>query len=260
MGMRMMVFSWLLAVLPCQVLPCQSVLTVGIDPAEPWKIVGEQDRVTGAEVELFKALGQKLHADVVLKPLPFKRCIAYMESGEIDMMSGLLKTPEREAFVHFLPPPYKTRSNKAFYVLRASGITVAKYDDLKGLKIGVKSGVRFFPQFDADETLAKVEGQNFDQLILMLMLIGRRFEVLAMTDSVGDYWIRQIDRKGLVAKAPFGFYQENDVYLGLSKKSPFAPRSEEISRILAAMIQSGELDRIFSAFFRREKIPLPVYR
>lgn len=237
-----------------QALP--SALRVAVDPAEPWKMVDAEGRPYGAEIDLFEALAAKLGVKVEYQPLPFARALAYMEDGRVDLMSGLVKTPERAAFLRYLEPPYKTRSDKAFYALKSSGVALDRYEDLRAYEVGVKAGVKLFPRFDADSSLRKVEGPAFDQLVLMLD--KGRFQVLAVTEAVGDYWIHELGMQDRIAKLAYRFTTETPVHICVSRKSPFMARAAELDAALGALVRTGELDAVFRRFFAGR--PLPAYR
>jgi len=85
-----------------------------------------------------------------------------MERGEADLMTSLLRRPERENFIHYVQPRYLNRSEKVFYVLTGRQELIRSYDDLSNLRIGVKAGARYSPMFDTDKTLNKIQALDIN--------------------------------------------------------------------------------------------------
>lgn len=260
-GMLMKRHWWAIWLCLCWAVPVTAAdtapLRVGFAPLEPWKMeIG--GKAQGAEIDLMNAIGEKLGMPVHFQMVPFLRCLRYMQVGELDMTMSLLRRPEREEYLHFIEPPYKTRSNKAFYVRKDSGVRIARYEDLAGLWIGTQRGYQYFPRFDQDESLRKDPADAKEANILKLL--AGRIDALILTDSEGDYTLRVMGCEGRIVKAPFGYFEENPVYIGLSKASPLAARRNEIQEIVRRMVEQGEVDRIFQDYFQRHRLPLPQYK
>lgn len=73
--------------------------TLATSMAEGWE--------NGPDAQILKAVAKELNLDIVFSPAPFKRRLLMMKNGELDMICGLLKRPEREAYIHFVNPPIK---------------------------------------------------------------------------------------------------------------------------------------------------------
>ena len=236
----------------------QDTLHVCLNVNPPWKIQDDQGNLEGPEVEIMQAIAKNLGLQIKIETAPFKRCLKYMESGKSDMMPGLLKNAEREVYIEYIDPPYKTKSNKAFYVLKGNADKITKYEDLASLTIGVGIGAKFFPRFDADTTLKKDAVSSYEQNIKKLL--RGRIDTFVTTDSFADYLIQQMGVQDEIEKAKYGYFKENPVYIGIAKSSPLFKRKDEIMTKVNDMIVNGEIEQIISNFFVSHNLPIPEYK
>jgi len=238
-------------------LMAEKKLRVGVSPLPPWKMEIE-GKLEGPEIEILKAIGKKLNMEVSFQVIPFKRALHSMKKGDLDIMSGLLKRSEREKYIHFIEPPYKTKSNKVFYIAKERSVKILKYHDLYNHTIGIKLGVHYFPQFDLDTKLKKEAVADNIQNLHKLVL--GHIDTTIITDSEGDYLIKKLGYEGKVKKVKFGYYKKNFVYFGVSKTSTLSSRLKEIELIIQKMTESGEIDKIITDYFKKHNLPVPQYK
>lgn len=117
--------------------------------------------------ELARRVGRRL--DII--ECPYKRCLLLMETGQADLIIGVIRTPEREAYLKFLRTPNRTHSaDRVFYVRAGEAGRIRKYSDLYGLTVGVSNGSAYFKRFDQDTRLTKEVAPdniaNFHKLLL----------------------------------------------------------------------------------------------
>ncbi len=96
----------------------------------------EEEAKDGPDAKILTAIAEELNAEKLFQYAPFKRRLLMMERGDIDMVCGLLRRPEREAYIHYVLPPYKKRSDTIFFVPKGNTGQIRSYEDLKILKIG----------------------------------------------------------------------------------------------------------------------------
>jgi len=235
----------------------QEIIKIPFPLSPPWRHVTD-GKIDGVDGLLIAALASKLNAKVEFEVLPFKRALKEIEMGRLDMMSGLLYRLSREEFLHYIKPEYKKRSNKAFYVLKGKGHTIKEYEDLAPMRIGLRMGVKYFPRFDEDKQLQKYAVRenhlNIDKLQ------KSRIDTFIISRAVGEYLIKEAGLTDRIEMAEFGYSKENPVFIGISQKSPWAKRHEEISAIFAEMASSGEIDRLIEGYFTRNGMPVPPYK
>lgn len=246
-SLRRILFTILIAL----ILPATSYaedIIIPVNHFPPWKITEGQDKITGINIELTEILLREIGLTPTFVVRPWKRCQLMMKKGEADLMNGLLKRTEREEYMIFLDPPYKTKSTKAFYVRKGEASLINKYDDLSGLTIGTTLGSKYFQKFDSDRFLHK-ETVDHD-LTNLKKLIARRIDTFIATTTVADYFIAQNDMENLIEKSNYVYSAPIPVYFAISKKSPLARRIPELSTALKKIVESGQVEDVISSFTR----------
>ena len=233
-------------------------LTVPMDPWPPWKLVDPQtwevdpQGIDNHLIEtLLTAYNQAFDADfrASYRGYPWKRCLDVMKSGHADLISGVLKSPEREEYLLFLEPPYKTRSAKVFYVRKGAGQHIQSYQDLYGLKIGVQAGVRYFEPFDDDPKLIKEEAG--DDLSNLRKLLYGRVDAIVSTETQADYLIASQGLNGEFEKATYRYDYELPVYFALSRQSAYAHEQSKFAQIVAQLVEKGTFESIILDYFQK---------
>jgi|GEM_PF-1187823 len=206
--------------------------------------------------QILTAVAARLDARAIFQYAPFKRRLLMLKKGEVDLACGLLKRPEREAYIHYIQPPYKKRSDTIFFVTKENPNRIQTYKDLKGLKIGITRGSKYFIQFDDDNTLHKEivhqATANFRKLIL------ERLDTVIINESAGIHLIHKLGISDQVEPAPFRFSRNKFVYIGISKKSGLMKRINEVSPAIREMIESGRIEQIIKNYYTSRNLPVPA--
>lgn len=233
----------------------QTVLRVAFSSMPPWKTL-EKERVGGIDIELLRMLAERMGLEVEFVHAPFARCLLMLEHGQADMMTGVLYSHQRGVYLHYLQPPVRTHSNKAFYVRTGSGTTVDEYEDLYGLRVGTNIKVKYFPRFDRDKQLIKDPApKNF--MINLRKLLNERVHVLVATEIMADYYVAKYGFADRISKCEYLYTRPNQVHMVLSRASPLASRLDEFNRHLTALLREGAADRIRQEFFSLLKASAP---
>lgn len=246
--MKRFIVMFLLArfAFPTSVL-AQEMLVYGYDEDyPPWekKVAGVP---TGINIDIMTIVAKKLGIGIRFEPYPFKRVLALLNSGYIDMAGGLEKKPERAMYAYFLEPAYQ-KTMKIFVMKKGSTKVLDKYEDLYRLKVGLRAGTKQFEPFDSDEGIAKVETNSVDQLFKMLLFerydvaIGGNIQLLYAAKTAG--YADKIQVAGY--RVDLGAGGQFALYL----KSTFIPRKAEIEAILLDMFTSGQIDEIIAAYHK----------
>lgn len=241
-----------LALLGALACPCTAhtarPLVLAFDPMAPWKIETAPGQYGGAYTEIVRELARRLDLPLQIVNCPLKRCMTMLEHGEADIAIGFKDSPERRHFLHFLATPYRTRSaDKVFYVRRASAPPIRRYEDLRGLRIGVKLGADYFARFDADAALNKDPARDMEVNFRKLAM-GRLDAVLVPEDQ-GEALLAQLQLQDQLAKAPFRQGDPTPRSVALARKSAHAARLPDLERAMAAMARDGTLDNIYSRHY-----------
>lgn len=131
----------------------QSTLTVRVTDFPPQYYQDETGRWTGVDVEMARALVEEAGFSVRFVREPWERALKDLRSGEIDLMTTLAKTAEREAFVHYIG--LERYSEMVLVVGKShSDLVIEGMDDLvntcqkAGRRWGIQGGIYYSDEFN----------------------------------------------------------------------------------------------------------------
>lgn len=225
-----------------------NVLHVAFNELPPWKVLNEDGYPGGIDIQMLSMLAEEVGCRIEFLNYPFKRGLSMMEAGEVDLMVGVLRRPEREEFLHFITPAYKTTSDKAFFVRKDQKHTIKRYEDLRHLRIGTGLGSKYFPRFDADNLLDKRPAKTGE--LSFKMLQAGRIDTVIMTESTGEYRLAKLGMDQDIVKADYAHRQQQNVYMVLSKKSVHAHRIDDFNRAMEKLVKAGSMKKIKAEFYR----------
>ncbi|MGD9333169.1 MAG: transporter substrate-binding domain-containing protein [Desulfobacterales bacterium] len=225
----------------------QEAIVVAFSDFPPFKI-GHPSQPGGIDVEILEQMAARMNRTLTFKRGSFEECLRMMQEGQADVMSSLLRRPEREKYIHYVQPRYRVRTDKVFFLLKKRGITLRIYDDLQKLKIGVKSEAQYAPMFDNDQSLEKIPADSLK--LNITKLAAGQIDTFIATDLEGRYWIRELNLEDRIVKAPFKFSHLDPVYMGISKKSSFMEATKEFGRILKEMVDTGAIRKIEDRYLK----------
>jgi len=169
-----------------------------------------------------------------------------MRDGSADIMLGLLDKPERREYMHLYR--YLDNSHKAFYALKSRNWRVNSFEDLAGLNIGVVHGFKYFPKFDQETESFRLNSAP-SVLINLRRLLAGRVDLVIATKMEGDYIIRKNPHfQKFIEPVNYQYLAENPVFVGLSKRSRYANKAEQLESLVASMKSSKEFVRIIDAY------------
>ncbi len=208
-------------------------------------------------IEILQTIARRMDLRLELVRVPFKRALIMMKNGYLDVMAGLLKSPDREAYIFYIQPPYKTRSDTVFFVPKGQAGLIGSYEDLFSLKTGLTSGAKYFPQFDQDTRIVK-EVVADGETSFRKMLAGR-IQTVISSEADGIELTHKMGIASQVEMAAFRFKKKKNVYIGLSRTSKIRERLPGLELTIKSMIESGEILRIFQNYYISRKLPVPAF-
>jgi polar amino acid transport system substrate-binding protein len=206
-----------------------------------------EEHADGVVVRIMERLAEKLDIKLEMHLAPFARRLRWMETGEIDIMGGLLKRPQREAYIYFVSPPYVTENRKVFFVRKGEEHRIACYEDLHGLIIGTKIHSRYFPRFDKDGSLKKEAVGNVE--LNFKKLLAGRLDAVIYSNRSGYMKLMEMGIADQVSQASYVYKEDNPVYIGISRQSALMKDRKRVGAILRQMIENGEIERIIESYY-----------
>lgn len=211
-------------------------LLVMTDVWPPFRMQAADGALQGLDIDLLNQLSARTGLRFEVQRAPWARGLAALQSGKADLMTGLAKTPEREAYIHYLAKPYYACAPR-FYAAPAQAKALHSYTQLAGLTIGHVLESAYFEPFDSDAQLRKTAVNTESQLLEMLS--RGRLQAVIGTDCQVDYELRDARWKGLIAKAEFRPEAHTDLYIGFSRQRGLQAQYQLVSRALAQLQAEG---------------------
>ncbi|MGH8832598.1 MAG: basic amino acid ABC transporter substrate-binding protein, partial [Polaromonas sp.] len=225
--------------------PAARVYVVGTDAAyAPFESQNEKGEIVGFDIEVVKAVAQKAGIEVKFLNTPWEGIFNSLNQGDRDLLvSSITITPERQQTMDFSAPYFDAQQ----LIAVKKDSKIAKFTDLKKLKVGVQNGTT------GDEVVAKLQGKasanikRFESTPLALKELeaGGVDAVVADNGVVVHYVNNNVDAKfKTISDASFAAEQ-----YGLAVKKGNAELLEKLNKGLAAIKTDGTYNQIYAKYF-----------
>lgn len=239
--MRQAILAWLLFLPLAAVAEEPAPLHVVLDSYwPPFRMSDAQGHLQGLDIDLLDELGRRTGLKFEIQVVPWARALAAMRHGQAQMMTGLARTAEREAYIDYLQPSYYACSPR-FYGPAGQAARIAEYAQLRGPRIGYVLESAYFQPFDSDAGLTKVGVKN-EQQLLQMQLRGR-VDLLVGTDCQLDYQLRDPVLARQVAKLAYRPDATSELFIGFSRAAPRLKEQALIGEALRRMLDDGWLQQ-----------------
>ncbi|MGE1082538.1 substrate-binding periplasmic protein [Pseudomonas shirazensis] len=220
----------LLPRLLCLLLACLSCsaqaerLRVVSDDWAPY-VYEHNGQPQGIQYEVASEVFKRLGVQVDWEFMPWKRCLAMVEQGQVDGVLGVFQNDARKVYMVF---PDEPLSEVEFVLLgkRGQHRAVKRLEDLAGLTLGTSPGYDYGAAFN-QSTLFKQEPAQTHEANLGKLMLGR-IDLLVTDSRVGRYLRRQMGLGQQTEQLPLLIDRQNQ-YLGLARK----PGREQLARSFA---------------------------
>ncbi|MGB6189427.1 MAG: transporter substrate-binding domain-containing protein [Aeromonas molluscorum] len=217
-----------------------AMLTVATDVWPPFRILKSDGSFEGLDVDILAALARHIDVPIKVERFPWGRALHRMQTGQVDLMIGLAKTPERTVFIDYLQPAYY-QCRPAFYAEPLLAAQIRRYGDLAHHEVGYVLKSVYFNPFDGDRALEK-HGVATEEQLLGMVSRGH-LPLMIGTDCQVDYALSRANPAGLI-KTRYRPDKPVTLYLGMSKHSRALPLKGKLEAALSEMVASGEIGRL----------------
>lgn len=216
-------------------------LVVAVSSFEPWTIINESG-ISGIDMELIEQLASYQNLEVSHLRCPWIRCLKLLEEGKADIVSSVFKSKEREQYLSYFKSPYVHGNNRIFYLNKNTNITINSIEDLSSLRVGLRRGIKYFPEFDQQTQMNRELVNDNNQLIQMLL--KNRIDTFIGQEDVVDYFLLKRNLTQYIKKANYKYFQVDEGYLAFSKKSKLLHLQPEMEKNLTLLINSNILEKL----------------
>ncbi|MBE1301469.1 MAG: transporter substrate-binding domain-containing protein [Alteromonadaceae bacterium] len=225
----------------------KNALRITANHLPPYMIISEDpehERYSGFEFDLTMAIAKELGTDVEFVECTWKGCIDSLKKGQIDLVHALLRSPEREAFVDFLEPPYlRGNFSTVFYQRFDDDREINEFEDMvqQEMVVGYLGSTVYFPEFANTEDLIKVDVKNIE--IGLKLLTSRRIDALAgfnelFVDFDKPQWIKAIKQSNYQPST------QMQSYSAISKKSEYIQSKAALEKALQSLQNQGKIEAL----------------
>jgi len=218
---------------------------VGTDASyAPFEWQNEKGEFEGFDIDVVSAVAKKAGIDVKFVYTPWEGIFGALDHGDRDLLvASITITDERRKAVDFTDPYFDAHQ---LIAVRA-GSAVARFDDLKPLKVGVQTGTT------GDVVITNLQGRNSTNI--------KRFEStpLALSELESGGLDAVVADNGVVANyvahhAGVKFKAVNDPqfapeHYGIAVKKGNTALLSKLNQGLAAIKADGSYDRLVAKYF-----------
>ncbi|MDP2257096.1 MAG: basic amino acid ABC transporter substrate-binding protein [Polaromonas sp.] len=230
---------------PAAPAPAANIYVVGTDAAyAPFESQNGKGEIVGFDIEVVQAVAQKAGMEVKFLNTPWEGIFNSLGQGDRDLLvSAITITDERKQTMDFSAPYFDAQQ----LIAVKKDSKIAKFDDLKRLKVGVQNGTT------GDEVITRLQGKDsanikrFESTPLALKeLEGGGVDAVVADNGVVVHYVNNNANAQFRTISDTSFAAEQ---YGIAVKKGNAELLEKINKGLAAMKTDGTYDQIYAKYF-----------
>lgn len=208
----------------------------------PWSFVDENDELMGFDVEVARAIAEKLGVEAEIIPGEWDGLFAGMDAGRYDMVvNGVEVTPERTEKYDFADPYAYIRTA---LIVRGDNEDIKTFEDLKGKKTANSIASTYMNL--AEEYGATCYGVDTLDETLTMVLQGRVDATLNAIVSYTDYLAQHPDANLKVVATT---EDASNVAIPMRKGDETASLLEAVNKAIAELHEEGVISELSIKYF-----------
>ena len=214
----------------------------------PYEFYGEDSQPTGIDIEIAKAIAEKLGYEIEVVDIEFAQCIPGVQSGKYDFAAaGMTVTEERQQMVQFTD----TYATGIQVIIAPEDAAFESLDDIVeangSVKVGVQMGTTgdLYTTWDyEDEGKGTVERYASGAAAVQALLAGK-VDCVVIDNEPAKNFVAQNEGLKILDTA----YAVEDYAMAFSKESPIFA---DFNAALAELIEDGTVKGIIDTFIPAE--------
>lgn len=208
----------------------------------PWSYVGEDDELTGYDVEVAKAIADKLGVELQIVPGEWDGLFAGMDAGRYDLVINGVEVTEDRAEKYDFADPYAYI--RTALIVRGDNDDIHTFEDLKGKKTANSIASTYMNL--AESYGATCYGVATLDETLTMVLQGRVDATLNAIVSYTDYMSQHPDSNLKVVATT---EDASNVAIPMRKGDDTATLREAVNQAIAELREEGTLSALSIRFF-----------
>ena len=208
----------------------------------PWSYVDENDDLTGYDVEVAKAIADKLGVEVQIVPGEWDGLFAGMDAGRYDMVVNGVEVTEERADKYDFSTPYAYI--RTALIVKGDNDSIKTFEDLKGKKTANSIASTYMNL--AESYGATCYGVSTLDETLTMVLQGRVDATLNAIVSFTDYMAQHPDSNLKVVATT---EEASNVAIPMRKGDETASLREAVNKAIDELREDGTLSELSTRFF-----------
>lgn len=208
----------------------------------PWSYVDENDELTGYDVEVAKAIANKLGVEIEIVPGEWDGLFAGMDAGRYDMVVNGVEVTEERADKYDFSTPYAYI--RTALIVKGDNDSIKTFEDLKGKKTANSIASTYMNL--AESYGATCYGVSTLDETLTMVLQGRVDATLNAIVSFTDYMAQHPDSNLKVVATT---EDASVVAIPMRKGDEVASLREAVSKAIEELQEDGTLSELSIRFF-----------
>ena len=240
--------------------PCALTQRWNEDP--PYSMKMPDGHVGGITVDVVRMALGRMGCSAVLVEMPWARAMAELQAGRLDILPGMLRSPEREVFAHFAMERANARNVLFAHVDAQARWPRQSLDEIlhSDFKLGAQIGVNYgqaFVALDRDPAFHRVLELGASRMRLWQMLKLRRIDGLIADEWTARYELAQLGMQDSV-RATGLVITEEAAGIAFGKASVKLEFVQRFDAILASMERDGSYRAIVQKYVLTDGAPPPA--
>ena len=208
----------------------------------PWSYVDENDELTGYDVEVAKAIADKLGVEIQIVPGEWDGLFAGMDAGRYDMVVNGVEVTEERADKYDFSTPYAYI--RTALIVKGDNDSIKTFEDLKGKKTA-NSIASTYMNLAESYGATCYGGSTLDETLTMV-LQGRVDATLNAIVSFTDYMAQHPDSNLKVVATT---EEASNVAIPMRKGDETASLREAVNKAIDELREDGTLSELSTRFF-----------
>lgn len=208
----------------------------------PWSYVDESDELTGYDVEVAKAIADKLGVEIQIVPGEWDGLFAGMDAGRYDMVVNGVEVTEERADKYDFSTPYAYI--RTALIVKGDNDSIKTFEDLKGKKTANSIASTYMNL--AESYGATCYGVSTLDETLTMVLQGRVDATLNAIVSFTDYMAQHPDSNLKVVATT---EDASNVAIPMRKGDETASLREAVNKAIDELREDGTLSELSTRFF-----------
>lgn len=211
----------------------------------PWSYVDENDELTGYDVEVAKAIADKLGVEIQIVPGEWDGLFAGMDAGRYDMVVNGVEVTEERADKYDFSTPYAYI--RTALIVKGDNDSIKTFEDLKGKKTANSIASTYMNL--AESYGATCYGVSTLDETLTMVLQGRVDATLNAIVSFTDYMAQHPDSNLKVVATT---EEASNVAIPMRKGDETASLREAVNKAIDELREDGTLSELSTRFFSED--------